>query len=140
MSKSTDYSKDFFTICRNNIENFFDEISKSSPAYHQISTDVQQSYLNAWKNVINSSIAIQQEYAAKAGLNINMPEEMIKAIQSMTERVATAYQNQNKFTFDFTETSKKAFDIFSENTEIFASLNKNMIELMDYGMKESQKT
>lgn len=140
MSKSIDYSKDFFTICRNNIENFFDEISKSSPAYHQISTDVQQSYLNAWKNVINSSITIQQEYAAKAGLNINMPEEAIKAIQSMTERVATAYQNQNKFTFDFTETSKKAFDMYGGNTQILSSLNKNIIELMDYEMKESQKT
>ena len=139
MSKSTNYSKDFFTACRNNIENFFDEISKSSPAYHQISTDVQQSYLNAWKNVINSSITIQQEYASKAGLNINMPEEMIKAIQSMTERVATAYQNQNKFTFDFTETSKKTFDVYGGNTQILYSLNKNMIELMDYGMKKPQE-
>jgi len=58
----------------------------------------------------------------------------------MTERVATAYQNQNKFTFDFTETSKKAFDMYGGNTQILSSLNKNMIELMDYEMKESQKT
>lgn len=140
MSKSSHYSKDFFTTCRNNIENFFDEISKSSPVYHQITTDAQQSFLDAWKNVINSSITIQQEYATKSGLNINMPEEMIKAIQSMTERVTTAYQNQNKFTFDFTETSKKAFDVYSENTMILSSLNKNMMELMDYGINKSQKT
>jgi len=136
MSKSTDESNDIFTACKKNTEKFFNEIDKSTPVYHQISTDVQQSYLKAWKNVINSSIALQQEYATKTGLNINIPEETMKAIQNITERAITAYQNQNKFAFDSTETSKKIFDVFSENTKIFASLNKNMIELMESGMKK----
>ncbi len=136
MSKTTDESKDIFTECKKNTEKFFNEIDKSSPVYHQISTDIQRSYLDAWKNVINSSIALQQEFATKAGLNINMPEETIKAIQNMMERATTAYQNQNKFVVDSTETSKKIFDVFSENTKIFASLNKNMMELMASGMKK----
>jgi len=136
MSKSTDESNDIFTACKKNTEKFFNEIDKSSPVYHQISTDVQQSYFEAWKNVINSSIALQQEYATKTGMNINIPEETMKAIQNITERAITAYQNQNKFAFDSTETSKKIFDVFSENTKIFASLNKNMIELMESGMKK----
>jgi len=136
MSKSTNESNDIFTACKKNTEKFFNEIDKSSPVYHQIATDIQQSYLEAWKNVINSSIALQQEYAAKTGLNVNIPEETMKAIQNITERAITAYQNQNKFTFDSTETSKKIFDVFSENTKIFASLNKNMMELMESGMKK----
>jgi len=136
MSKSADESNDVFTACKKNTEKFFNEIDKSSPVYHQIATDIQQSYLEAWKNVINSSIALQQEYAAKTGLNANIPEETMKAIQNLTERAITAYQNQNKFAFDSTETSKKIFDVFSENTKIFASLNKNMIELMESGMKK----
>jgi len=136
MSKSTDESNDIFTACKKNTEKFFNEIDKSSPVYHQIATDIQQSYLEAWKNVINSSIALQQEYATKAGLNINIPEETMKSIQNIAERAITAYQNQNKFTIDSTETSKKIFDVFSENTKIFASLNKNMIELMESGMKK----
>jgi len=136
MSKPTDDPKDIFAECKKNTEKFFNEIDKSSPVYHQIATDVQRSYLDAWKNVINSSIALQQEYAAKTGLNINMPEETMKAIQNMMERATTAYQNQNKFVFDSTETSKKIFDVFSENTKIFASLNKNMMELMASGMKK----
>jgi len=136
MSKPTDESKDIFTECKKNTEKFFNEIDKSSPVYHQISTDIQRSYLDAWKNVINSSIALQQEFATKAGLNINMPEETIKAIQNMIESATTAYQNQNKFVVDSTETSKKIFDVFSENTKIFASLNKNMMELMASGMKK----
>ena len=128
MSKSTDESKDIFTACKKNTKKFFNKIDKSSPAYRQIATDVQRSYLDAWKNVINSSIALQQEFATKTGLNINMPEETIKEIQNITEQAITAYQNQNKFVVDSTETSKKIFDVFSENTKIFASLNKNMME------------
>ena len=139
MSKSTDHSKDFFMACRNNIENFFDEIGKSSPVYHQITTDTQQSFLDAWKNVIKSSITIQQEYATKAGLNINMSDELMKTLHSMTEKVTAAYHNQNKFAIDSTETSKKVFDVYSENVEILSLLNKNMMELMDYGMKKSQE-
>ena len=136
MSKTTDESKDIFTECKKNNEKFFNEIDKSSPVYHQIATDIQKSYLDAWKNVINSYIAFQQECAAKTGLNVSMPEETMKAIHNMMEKAANAYQNQNKFIFDSTETSKKIFDVFSENTKIFAALNKNMMELMTSSMKK----
>jgi hypothetical protein len=136
MNKTTDESKDIFTECKKNTENFFNEIDKSSPVYHQLATDIQRSYLEAWKNVINSSIALQREYAIKTGLNVSMPEETMKAIQNMMERATNAYQNQNKFVFDSTEASKKIFNLFSENTTIFASLNKNMMELMASSMKK----
>ena len=137
MSKHTEESKNIFTECKKSTEKFFNEIEKSSPVYHQIATDIQRSYLEAWKNVINSSISIQQEYAAKTGLNVSMPEETIKQIHSMMEKAIKAYQNQNKFVFDSTETSKKAFDVFSENTKILGSLNKNMMDLMASSMKKN---
>ena len=136
MSKSTDESTDIFTECKKNNEKFFNEIDKSTPVYHQIATDIQKSYLDAWKNLINSSIALQQEYAAKTGLKVSIPEETMKAIHNMMEKATNAYQNQNKFVFDSTETSKKIFDVFSENTKIFASLNKNMMDLMVSSMKK----
>ncbi|MDH5463607.1 MAG: hypothetical protein OEY17_05675 [Nitrosopumilus sp.] len=136
MVETTDESEDIFTECKKNTERFFNEIDKSSPVYHQIATDIQKSYLDAWKNVINSSIALQQEYAAKTGMNVSMPEETMKEIRNMMERATKAYQNQNKFVFDSTETSKKIFDIFNENTKILGSLNKNMVELMASSMKK----
>ena len=107
---------------------------------HRFIIRCQQTFKEAFwmhgKNVISSSIALQQEYAIKAGVNFNMPEETIKAIQHMMERATTAFQNENKIVFDSTETSKRVFDAFSENTKIFASLNKNIMELMASGMKK----
>ena len=136
MVETTNESENIFTECKKNTERFFNEIDKSSPVYHQIATDIQKSYLDAWKNVIDSSIALQQEYAAKTGLNVGMPEETMKEIHNMMEKASKAYQNQNRFVFDSTETSKKIFDIFNENTKIFSSLHKNMIDLMTSSMKK----
>ena len=136
MSKSTDESADIFTECKKNSEKFFNEIDKSSPVYHQLATDIQKSYIESWKNVINSSIELQREFADKTGMNTNMSKETKTAIQNMIERTTTAYQNQNKFVVDSTEASKKIFDAFNENAKIFDSLNRNMMELMESAMKK----
>ena len=63
MSESSE-SKGIFTKCKQYWK-FFCEIDKSTPIYHQTGTDIQKNYLDAWKNVINSSIALQQEFVAK---------------------------------------------------------------------------
>ena len=139
MSKPTEKANDVFTECKKNTEKFFNEIEKSTPVYHQTATDIQKSYLEAWRNVINSSIALQQEFAARSGLNASINEETMKVMHNITEQAITAFQNQNKFAQDSSETSKKVFDAFNENTKTFASLNKNMMELIVSAIQRTQK-
>ena len=123
-------TKDVFTVCKKNVAKFFNEIEKSAPLYQQLASNIQQNYHEAWKNVINSSIALEQEYAAKAGLKTDVPEGTLKAIQDITEQAIAVYTAQNKIAFDATDSTKKAFDAFNENTKSFATLNKNMMQLM----------
>jgi len=61
-SKSQD---DIFAICKENTTKFFNEIEKSSPTYVQSAINLHQKNIEAWKNVINSTIAMEQEYAKK---------------------------------------------------------------------------
>ncbi|MGI0057001.1 MAG: hypothetical protein ACREAK_06455 [Nitrosarchaeum sp.] len=129
MSKSQE-TNDIFTVCKQNAAKFFNEIEKSTPLYQQSIANLQQNYHEAWKNVINSSIALEQEYAAKAGLKTEITEATLKAIQDITEQAIAAYTAQNKFASDSTGSAKKAFDAFNENTKAFVTLNKNMIQLM----------
>ena len=137
MGESTsNNSPDFFAECKKNADKFFNEIDKSTPVYHQIATDIQKNYLDAWKNVIDSSISLQQEFAAKTGQNVSMSEDMKKAIQDMIDSSVTAYQNQNKIAVDSVEASKKMFDAIGENTKILGSLNKNMMDFMESAMKK----
>lgn len=129
MSKSQE-TKDVFSVCKQNVAKFFNEVEKSAPLYQQLTSNIQQNYHEAWKNVINSSIALEQEYATKAGLKTDVPEGTLKAIQDITDQAIAVYTAQNKIAFDATDTTKKAFDAFNENTKSFATLNKNMMQLM----------
>ena len=137
MSKTTDKPNDLFTKCKESTEKFFAEIEKSTPIYHQTSTDIQQNFLESWKNVIYSSITLQQELATKAGLNVNANEETLKMIHDITQQAITAYQNQNKVTVDSSYTTSNMFDAFNENTQTFASLSKNILNLMSSAMKKT---
>jgi len=130
MNNPTGESKDVFTVCKQNVEKFFSEIKKSTPRYQQSVATLQQDYVEAWKNVINSAITLEQEYANKAGWNINVPEETLKTIRDITEKAIKAYEDQNKIALDATEETTKAFNTFNENTKSFASLNRNILESM----------
>lgn len=137
MSKTADKPNDLFAECKERTEEFFNEIEKSTPIYHQTATDIQQNFLESWKNVIFSSITLQQEFAAKAGLNVNANKETLEAIRNITKQATDAYQNQNKFTIDSNHTTNNMFEAFNENTKTFASLSKNILELMSSAMKKT---
>jgi hypothetical protein len=129
MSKNLE-TKDIFTLCRQSVARFFNEIEKSAPLYQQSVSNIQHDYHEAWKNVFNSSIALEQEYATKAGLKTDIPEGTLKAIQDITEQAIAVYVAQNKIAVDAVDSTKKALDAFNENTKSFATLNKNMMQLM----------
>ena len=137
MSKTSDKPNDLFAECKESTEEFFNEIEKSTPIYHQTATDIQQNFLDSWKNVIFSSITLQQEFAAKAGLNVNASKETQEAIRNITRQAVDAYQSQNKFTIDSNYTANNMFEAFNENTKTFASLSKNILELMSSAMKKT---
>ena len=140
MNNPTGESKDVFTVCKQNVEKFFNEIEKSSPRYQQSVATFQHDYVEAWKNVINSAIVLEQEYANKAGLNTNVPEATLKAIRDLTEQAIKAYQDQNKITLNVAEETTKALNAFNENTKSFSSLNRNILESMMSAFQQKSKT
>jgi len=140
MSEPTGESKDIFKECKQNVAKFFSEVEKSTPRYQQSVANFQQDYVEAWKNVINSAITLEQEYANKAGLNTNVPEATLKTIRDITEQAIKAYETQNKIALDSAEETTKAFNAFNENTKSFASLNRNIMESMMSACQQKSKT
>jgi len=140
MSNPTGESKDVFTVCKQNVAKFFSEIQKSTPQYQQSVANLQQDYVEAWKNVINSAIALEQEYANKAGLNADVPEATLKTIRDITEQAIKVYEDQNKISLDVTEETTKAFNVFNENAKSFASLNRNIMFSMMSAFQQKSKT
>ena len=140
MSKPAQEQKDIFSVCKKNVDKFFSEIEKSTPRYQQSVQKQQQDYLNAWKSVINSAIFLEQEYATKAGFNVDVPEATLSAIRELTQQAIKAYEAQNKVVMDTAEATKQAFNAFNENTKSFASLNRNIMGFLISSIQQKSKT
>ena len=127
-AQSTPNQKDIFAVYQQNVDKYFSGIKQSVPRYHQSVTNVQQEYLDAVENVINSTITLQKDYATKAGITTNIPSAVLKVIRDTTEEVVKAYDVQNKVALASIDSVQQNIKTFNENTKAFADLNKNVIQ------------
>jgi len=139
MSSQPEQPKDIYTVWNQSVAKFFDEVEKSTPQYYQSAATLQQEYLEAWKSVINSAIALEREYAVKAGLNADVPEATLKTAREITEKAIKAYQTQSKIPANSIDMAKKVFQAFNDNTKSFTSLNKEIMDSM-MSVIQTQKT
>jgi len=140
MSSPSESQDDIFAICKENAAKFFNEIEKSSPRYVQSASDLHQKNIEAWKNVINSTIAMEQEYAKKAGLQTPVPDATKKSIRDFTEGVIKAYAAQNEIAVNTADATNLAINALNDNTITFAALNKNMVDYMQLFINRHKKT
>jgi hypothetical protein len=96
--------------------------------------------MEAWKNVINSTIAMEQEYAKKAGLQTPVPDATKKSIREFTEGVIKAYASQNEIASNAADATNRAINALDENTKAFSALNKNMLDSMLLVINQQKKT
>ena len=140
MNSTSESQDDIFAVCKENSAKFFTEIEKSTPRYMQSAINLHQKNIEAWKNVINSTIAMQQEYAKQAGLKTPVPQETKKSIRDFTEGVIKAYATQNNITVGAADATNRAIVALDENTKAFAALNKNMLDSMLLAINQQKKT
>jgi len=140
MNSTSESQDDIFAVCKENSVRFFTEVEKSTPRYVQSAISLHQKNIEAWKNVINSTIAMQQEYAKKAGFKTPVPQETKKSIRDFTEGVIKAYAAQNNITVGATDAANRAIVALDENTKAFAALNQNMVDSMLLAINQQEKT
>ncbi len=120
--------KDIYGVCQQNVDKLFNGIKQQVPSYHQSVTNVQQEYLDACENVINSSIALQKEFARKAGITTNVPEAILKVIRDTTEEIVKVTSIQNKITLATIDATQQNIKTFNDNAKAFGDLNKNILQ------------
>ena len=123
-----DSQKDIFAVYQQNVDKYFNGIKQSVPRYHQSVTNVQQEYLDACENVINSAITLQKEYATRSGVNTNVPSAGLKVIRDATEEVVKAYDVQNKVAIAAIDAAQQNIKTINDNSKSFADLNKNILQ------------
>ncbi len=130
MSKNeqTPETKDMFSVYQENVDKIFSGIRHSVPQYHQSITNVQQEYLQAYENIVDSTITLQKEYAKKAGIATNIPQTTLKVIHDTTEEFVKATSIQNQITLATIDATQQNIKTFNDNAKSFADLNKNILQ------------
>ncbi len=131
MSKNettTGNKKDVFSVYQENVDKLFNGIKQSVPQYHQSITNVQQEYLQAYENIVDSTITLQKEYANKAGVATNIPEATLKVIHDTTEEFVKAASIQNQVALATIDATQQNIKTFNDNAKSFADLNKNILQ------------
>lgn len=120
--------KDAFSIYQENVDKVFTSIKQSVPQYHQSITNVQQEYLQAYENMVDSSITLQKEFAKKSGIAANIPETALKVMRDTTEEFVKAASIQNQIALATIDATQQNIKTFNDNAKSFADLNKNIMQ------------
>lgn len=121
-------SKDIFSIYQENIDKMFNGVRQSVPKYHQSITNVQQEYLQAFENMIDSSITLQKEFVVKAGIVSDVPSASLKVIDDTTEEFVKASSIQNQVLLASIDATQQNIKTFNDNAKSFVELNKNILQ------------
>ena len=125
---TTKNSKDIFSVYQQNVDKLFNGIKQSVPQYHQSITNVQQEYLQAYENIVDSTITLQKEYVKKAGITTNIPEATLKVIHDTTEEFVKAASMQNQIALATIDATQQNIKTFNDNAKSFADLNRNILQ------------
>ena len=120
--------KDVFSVYQQNVDKLFNGIRQSVPQYHQSITNVQQEYLQAYENIVDSTITLQREYAKKAGIATNIPEATLKVIRDTTEEFVKSASIQNQVALATIDATQQNIKTFNDNAKSFADLNRNVLQ------------
>ena len=121
-------SKDIFSIYQENVDKMFNGVRQSVPKYHQSITNVQQEYLQAFENMIDSSITLQKEFVVKAGIVSDVPSASLKVIDDTTEEIVKASSIQNQVLLASIDATQQNIKTFNDNAKSFIELNKNILQ------------
>lgn len=127
MSKATE-SKEIFSVCKQNIHRYFDETEKNVAQYLQAVTNLQQECAAAFKNTIENTISIQQEYIARTGLSSNVPSAYLKAVNDATEEMVKTSSVQSKAVLAAIDAARQNVKTFNENAKAFSDMNANVLQ------------
>ena len=127
-NSSNTSSKDVFSTWKQTSDKYMDAVEKVIPSYHQSVTSLQQEYIQACENAIDSTIEFQRKFANKTGINTNVPEATLKAVRDTNEQVIKSFDVQSKMALAAVDAARQNVQTFANNAKAFAELNNNVMQ------------
>ena len=119
---------DVFATVEETVEKQVKSTEKSFPNYKASITSLQKEYTEAFQNIVDSTIALQREFANKTGINTALPEATESAVNKTNEQISKVQDVQNKIALATIDATRQNIKTFNENAKAFADLNKSVMQ------------
>ncbi len=119
---------DVYSMYKQNVQKYFENISKIAPQYFQAITHLQEECLKACEKTINASVSVHQEFARETGISTEIPNAAKTAIIDTNKQIVQASTVQNQFVKTTIDTAVQNIQAYNENVNAFADLNKNIVQ------------
>jgi len=116
-----------FAMYKQNVQKYFENISKLTPQYFQSITDLQNECIKTCEKTIDATVSMQQEFAKKSGLNTDVADSAKTAIVDTNKQIVQASTVNNQFVKTTIDATVQNIKTFNDNVNAFAELNKNII-------------
>ena len=126
-SNKTSEKNDVFSTVEQTVDKQIKSTERVFPNYQTSVTSLQQEYTEAFENIVESSIALQREFANKTGINTALPEATETAVRKTNEQISKVQDVQNKVVLATIDATRQNIKTFNENAKAFADLNKNVM-------------
>ena len=119
---------DGFSTVEDTVNEQIKSTEKAFPHFQTSVTSLQQEYTEAFKNIVDSSIALQREFADKTGINTGLPQATEDAVKKSNEQINKVQDVQNKIALATIDATRQNIKTFNENAKAFADLNKSVMQ------------
>ena len=125
---NTTVKNDVFSSVEETVQEQVKSAEKSFPNYQTSVTSLQQEYTEAYQNIVDSTVALQREFANKTGINTALPEATENAVNKTNEQISKVQDVQNKIALATIDATRQNIKTFNENAKAFADLNKSVMQ------------
>jgi len=121
-------SNNVYSMYKQNVQKYFENISKKSPQYFQATTDLQNECMKTCEKTINASVSVQQEFAKKTGIATEIPSAAKTAIEDTNKQIVQATTVNNQLVKTTIDATVQNIKTFNDNVNAFVDLNRSIIQ------------
>ena len=128
-SKSTQtHASNVYSIYTQNVQKYFENISKITPQYFQSITQFQEECMKTCEKTINAAVSVQQEFVTKLGISTEIPNDARIAIVDTSKQIVQASTLSNQLAKTTIDATVQNIRTFGGNINAFVELNRSIIQ------------
>jgi hypothetical protein len=121
-------TKEIYAAYRQNVNRYFEEVEKNITQCMEAVSHLQQEFVLTCRNVLDNTIAFQQEMMTKSCLGSNLPQSYLKSINDTTDEFVKTSFLQNKAVITAIDATRQNIKTFHDNLKAFTSMDTSIIQ------------